>query len=67
VVGDKRYRPARALCVARKPQSRYRLTRHGREALLDYVAHLARLLPASNPSQENDEERSLIGRRGVPF
>ena len=31
--------------VARKPQSRYRLTDLGRRALSDYVAHLESLLP----------------------
>ena len=31
--------------VARKPQSLYRLTEHGRKALSDYVAHLESLLP----------------------
>jgi DNA-binding transcriptional ArsR family regulator len=32
--------------VARKPQTRYALTDSGRQALLDYVAHLESLLPA---------------------
>ena len=32
--------------VARKPQTRYALTETGRQALLDYVAHLESLLPA---------------------
>jgi DNA-binding transcriptional ArsR family regulator len=31
--------------VARRPQSLYRLTDQGREALLTYVAHLETLLP----------------------
>lgn len=31
--------------VARRPQSLYRLTDQGREALLTYVAHLEALLP----------------------
>jgi len=31
--------------VARRPQSLYRLTDRGREALLTYVAHLEALLP----------------------
>jgi DNA-binding transcriptional ArsR family regulator len=38
VVMDKRF-------VNRKPQTTYALTERGRTALLDYVAHLERLLP----------------------
>lgn len=33
--------------VDRKPQTTYALTERGRRALLDYVAHLESLLPAS--------------------
>ena len=33
--------------VARKPQTRYALTERGRKALLAYVAHLEKLLPAA--------------------
>ena len=32
--------------VKRKPQTSYALTERGRTALLDYVAHLERLLPS---------------------
>jgi DNA-binding transcriptional ArsR family regulator len=35
--------------VARRPQSLYRLTDRGREALLTYVAHLEALLPPKEP------------------
>jgi DNA-binding transcriptional ArsR family regulator len=35
--------------VARRPQSRYRLTDQGRAALLTYVAHLEALLPPKEP------------------
>jgi DNA-binding transcriptional ArsR family regulator len=35
--------------VARRPQSLYRLTEQGREALLTYVAHLEALLPPKEP------------------
>ena len=41
--------------VDRKPQTRYALSNRGREALLDYVAHLENLLPAP---------RSGRGRKG---
>jgi len=44
--------------VARKPQTRYRLTERGRAALLDYVAHLETLLPpASGEPLEIEENR----------
>ena len=33
--------------VARRPQTLYALTEKGRQALLDYVAHLENLLPRS--------------------
>jgi len=33
--------------VDRKPQTSYALTERGRKALLDYVAHLERLLPST--------------------
>jgi DNA-binding PadR family transcriptional regulator len=36
--------------VARKPQSLYALTKSGRKALLDYVAHLENLLPPGSIS-----------------
>ena len=41
---------ARGRCVARKPQSLYALTKSGRKALLDYVAHLENLLPPGSMS-----------------
>lgn len=36
--------------VARKPQTLYALTKSGRKALLDYVAHLENLLPPGSLS-----------------
>jgi DNA-binding transcriptional ArsR family regulator len=42
---DAGYVAAKKRFVARKPQTRYTLTENGRKALLDYVAHLERLLP----------------------
>jgi DNA-binding transcriptional ArsR family regulator len=42
---DASYIAAKKRFVARKPQTRYTLTENGRKALLDYVAHLERLLP----------------------
>ncbi len=38
--------------VQRKPQSRYALTDRGREALLDHVAHLERLLRPRKSARE---------------
>jgi DNA-binding MarR family transcriptional regulator len=43
VVMEKRF-------VNRKPQTSYALTERGRKALLAYVAHLERLLPATKTS-----------------
>ena len=37
--------------VARRPQTLYSLTEHGRQALLAYVAHLENLLPKSGGTQ----------------
>jgi DNA-binding MarR family transcriptional regulator len=37
--------------VNRKPQTSYALTERGRKALLAYVAHLERLLPATKTSE----------------
>ena len=42
VAMDKRF-------VDRKPQTSYALTERGRQALLDYVAHLESLLPLKKP------------------
>ena len=42
VAMDKRF-------VDRKPQTTYALTERGRQALLDYVAHLESLLPPKKP------------------
>jgi DNA-binding transcriptional ArsR family regulator len=41
--------------VARKPQTLYSLSERGREALLDYVAHLEALLPpgGGEPSRKD--------------
>ena len=44
---DAGYVSAQKRFVERKPQTRYALTERGRQALLDYVAHLERLLPAA--------------------
>jgi DNA-binding MarR family transcriptional regulator len=44
---DAGYVAAQKRFVERKPQTRYALTERGRQALLDYVAHLERLLPAA--------------------
>jgi DNA-binding transcriptional ArsR family regulator len=44
--------------VARRPQTLYALTRRGRTALLDYVAHLETLLsPGGGPAAAEDEPR----------
>jgi DNA-binding transcriptional ArsR family regulator len=47
---DAGYIAARKRFVARKPQTLYVLTENGRRALLDYVAHLERLLPPGDVS-----------------
>ncbi len=44
VAMDKRF-------VDRKPQTTYALTERGRQALLDYVAHLESLLPPKKPAE----------------
>jgi DNA-binding MarR family transcriptional regulator len=44
---DAGYVAAQKRFVERKPQTRYALTERGRQALLDYVAHLESLLPAA--------------------
>jgi DNA-binding transcriptional ArsR family regulator len=46
---DAGYVAAQKRFVERKPQTRYALTERGRQALLDYVAHLENLLPAVRP------------------
>ena len=46
VAMDKRF-------VDRKPQTSYALTERGRRALLDYVAHLERLLPPTTDKGRN--------------
>jgi DNA-binding transcriptional ArsR family regulator len=46
---DAGYVAAQKRFVERKPQTRYALTERGRQALLDYVAHLENLLPAARP------------------
>jgi len=46
--------------VARRPQTLYALTGRGRQALLDYVAHLETLLPPGGgpaPAAAEDEQR----------
>ena len=45
VAMDKRF-------VDRKPQTSYALTERGRTALLDYVAHLERLLPPKSSERK---------------
>ena len=57
---DAGYIAVRKHFVARRPQTLYALTRHGRKALLDYVAHLETLLsPGSGPglAAAKDEPR----------
>jgi DNA-binding transcriptional ArsR family regulator len=44
--------------VGRKPQTSYRLTDHGRAALLAYVAHLESLLPPSAGGQSPGQEQN---------
>jgi DNA-binding transcriptional ArsR family regulator len=44
------YLAAEKRFVARKPQTLYRLTAAGRQALRDYVAHLETLLATGRPS-----------------
>jgi DNA-binding MarR family transcriptional regulator len=46
---DAGYVAAQKRFVERKPQTRYALTERGRQALLDYVAHLESLLPGARP------------------
>jgi DNA-binding transcriptional ArsR family regulator len=43
--------------VARKPQTRYALTDTGRNALLDYVAHLESLLPPGSVLERQPNDR----------
>ena len=43
--------------VARKPQTLYSLTERGRQALLDYVAHLEALLPSGAEPTGKDGSR----------
>ena len=57
---DAGYITVRKHFVARRPQTLYALTPRGRQALLDYVAHLETLLaPGSgiDPSAAEDEPR----------
>jgi len=46
---DAGYVAVRKHFVERKPQTLYALTERGRQALLDYVAHLESLLPPAKP------------------
>ncbi len=43
--------------VKRRPQTLCRLTERGRQALLDYVAHLEALLPPGSQSGTKEETR----------
>lgn len=43
--------------VARRPQTLYSLTEHGRKALLAYVAHLESLLPPRLGGRSEDQPR----------
>ena len=57
---DAGYITVRKHFVARRPQTLYALTRRGRQALLDYVAHLETLLAPGGgigPSAAEDEPR----------
>jgi len=49
VAVDKRF-------VARKPQTLYTLTEHGRKALLAYVEHLEALLPPAGRAASKQEQ-----------
>jgi DNA-binding MarR family transcriptional regulator len=56
---DAGYIAVRKHFVARRPQTLYSLTQHGRRALLDYIAHLETLLPsAGNPPARKAKGRS---------
>ena len=44
--------------VARKPQTLYSLTERGRQALLDYVAHLEAMLSPSGGGQTSQPEEN---------